>query len=302
MKFSQIKDFIRYLQFCRGCSEHTVETYERYLTSFANFIDIGTFENISKDHFLLFCETLYERKLCKNTILTITAICKSFFKYLKREGVIPTNPLDDWETRNKIFKVPIIMSEQEVILVLTQPLKIIRNETEFQIVLKFRDKAILELLYGSGLRVSELGQLKLSDFDFKESIVRVFGKGSKERLVPLTDCFIQSFQKYFERSKRRLIGNDPAFTNRLGKHIDRINLWRIVKKHVNSCGITKKVHPHTFRHAFATHLMDNGADIRIIQELLGHASIKTTQLYLTLSMKTVKERFKEFHPRYAEEA
>jgi len=189
--------------------------------------------------------------------------------------------------------LPLVLSVTEVDSILARP--------DTSNVLGLRDKALLELLYACGVRVSELLGLKVSDLFFNEEMIRVFGKGSKERLVPVGRSAVKWVKEYLMKSRPMLEKKHKSenflFLNRRGTKLSRMGIWKIVDKYVKDAGIKKEVHPHTFRHSFATHLLEGGADLRAVQEMLGHADISTTQIYTHIDREYIKQMHKDFHPR-----
>ena len=198
------------------------------------------------------------------------------------------------ENQPKLSKnLPIVLSVEEMESILSSP--------DYSTKLGVRDKAVLELLYACGIRVSEIIGLKISDLFLKEDVIRVFGKGSKERIVPIGSSAIRWVEDYLLRSRplleKRLKSENILFLNNRGTKLSRMGLWKIIDRYTKEAGIKKEVHPHTFRHSFATHLLEGGADLRAVQEMLGHADISTTQIYTHIDRDFIKQVHKEFHPR-----
>jgi integrase/recombinase XerD len=217
---------------------------------------------------------------------------RSYYKFLESENVIEITPLTNIDTPRQKRELPEVLSVREIDLILAKP--DINNK------LGLRDRAILETMYASGLRVSEVISLQIPDIIFDEDFLRVMGKGSKERIVPIGNSALNWIKKYIENS-RNILKNDKSenylFLNFRGKKLSRMGIWNIVRKYCSQAGIKTEVHPHTLRHSFATHLLEGGADIRIIQEMLGHSDISTTQIYTHIDKEYLIEVHKTFHPR-----
>lgn len=275
-----IADFLSYLSSERGLSAHTLEAYERDLTQLSSFVkkDLSVLQEGDIVAFLSSIKDKASASICR----TLIAI-KVFYRFLKREGLSPdiTALIEGprlWQL------IPEVMDENEVMALLAAP-----NRESW---IGARDAAILMLLYASGLRVSELCALNIHDVG--EGWVRVMGKGRKERVVPVAKVALEALDFYLSRYRT---GGEPLFVSRSGGRIDRLAVWRRIKFYGKVAGIMKEISPHTLRHSFATHLLDHGADLRLIQDMLGHADIKTTDRYTHLSNQHMKEAFEAFHPR-----
>lgn len=217
---------------------------------------------------------------------------KTFFKYLLAEKNIETNPTDIIDSPKTTRKLPDVLTIQEIDKMFMQ--------TKLDDKFELRDRAIMETMYASGLRVSETVNLRINDIFFKEGILRVFGKGSKERIVPIGSSAIRFINQYLENSRpyfAKSVSEDFVFLNFRGKYLTRMAIWNIIQKYSKKAGIKKAMHPHILRHSFATHLLEGGADIRIIQEMLGHSDISTTQIYTHIDREYLIEVHKTFHPR-----
>jgi integrase/recombinase XerD len=287
-----LDDFLVYIGSEKGLALNTIEAYNRDGLAFVQFLEeggISEFTAVRQSHIVDFLSFLKDCKYASSSISRNLISIKVLFRFLKREGIIPNNPALLLETP-KIWKlIPNILSVDEIKRLLQQPDPSYPYGT--------RDKAILELLYASGLRVSEICRIKINDVD--DDCVRVFGKGSKERLVPLgkyaiaaIDLYLVSFRDNVDSENQKAL-----FVTSGGKSIDRISVWRMIKEYAKKAGIAKNISPHTLRHSFATHLLDNGAELRVIQEMLGHSSINSTDLYTHISKSHVKRAFEAFHPR-----
>ena len=286
-------DFLNHLIVERGYAKNTQETYGRTLKRFIAFAatsDITKAEEVDYGLVEKFLSHLFNLGLNSTSVRLFLGSLKSFFRFLKTERVIASNPVANIPSPKIERKLPTVLTLAEVKLVLNQP-----KEKSFS---GSRDRAFLELLYGSGLRISEACFLKMEDI--QGDFVLVNGKGSKQRLVPTSSYFRESLQKYYERY-RMLKGGDYVFTSRSNdKPVTRIQMYTMIQVYAAKSNISKGISPHTFRHTFAVHLLNNGADIRIIQELLGHSSIQTTGIYLNISRNAVMKSFKRYHPRYRE--
>jgi integrase/recombinase XerD len=220
------------------------------------------------------------------------SVLKSLFKYLIIEDILSNNPAENLDTPKISRLLPSVLTVDEVNKIL--------DIVDLNVKLGLRDRALLETMYASGLRVSEAINLELNNIFFEDGFLRIFGKGSKERIVPIGKSALRCIEKYCN-DERNLIKNKDSqnyvFLNFRGKKMTRMSVWNIVKKHSSLAGIKKEIHPHTLRHTFATHLLEGGADIRIIQEMLGHSDISTTQIYTHIDKEYLIEVHKSFHPR-----
>lgn len=288
-----LADFTRYLAAERGLSRHTIEAYQSDVGRFCEALsspDQPFLASVIPDAIISHLSLLKSREYASSTISRALIAIKVFCRFLKREGYLTVDHSLGLNTPKVWQLIPEMLSTSEVETLIAA--------AETDIGHGVRDKAILELLYSCGLRVSELCQLDLYDVD--DDYVRVKGKGNKERLVPLGEPALIAIDHYL--STCRGICDDtqnasPLFVTRKGKRIDRVAVWRLVKVYAKKCGITKVISPHSLRHAFATHLLDNGADLRVIQELMGHAHISSTDRYMHLSRRQVQKAFYACHPR-----
>lgn len=281
-----INDFKNYLELERNYSNNTSLSYVKDVTLFSDFI--------KKDLLLVDKKDIekYIRSLNKSskTISHMISSLKSFYNYYMRMGNIKSNPTDEIDRPKIEKKIPEFLTLEEVSSLLNFK---VNNEFEA------RNKAILELLYSSGLRISELTSLELSNIDLDECLVRVMGKGSKERIVPLGDYAIDSLKEYIYFYRPILNKNNSSyvFLNNRGGILSRQFIFKVIKEECIKKGIRKNVSPHTLRHTFATHLLKNGADLRIIQELLGHENLSTTQIYTHLTNDKLKHDYEDYFPR-----
>ena len=281
-----INDFKNYLELERNYSNNTSLSYVKDVTLFSDFI--------KKDLLLVDKKDIekYIRSLNKSskTISHVISSLKSFYNYYMRMGNIKSNPTDEIDRPKIEKKIPEFLTLEEVSSLLNFE---VNNEFEA------RNKAILELLYSSGLRISELTSLELSNIDLDECLVRVMGKGSKERIVPLGDYAIGALKEYIYFYRPMLNKNNSSyvFLNNRGGVLSRQFIFKVIKEECIKKGIRKNVSPHTLRHTFATHLLKNGADLRIIQELLGHENLSTTQIYTHLTNDKLKHDYEDYFPR-----
>ncbi len=287
-----IDKFLRYMRIERNASEHTLRAYERDLLEFARFSG----ENINKIDLIDirgFVAEQTRRGLKKTTASRKLATIRAFFKYLHREGIIKANPARLVPSPKLPKRLPNFLSIDDVLQLIDKTKGI-----GFYLI---RDKAILELFYSSGLRVSELTSLNMEDLNTKQRIIKVKGKGSKERLLPIGSHAMEAIKAYLverlliKRKRKHREGN-ALFLNKFADRITERSVRRIVVKFGRAIGIEGSIGPHTLRHTFATHLLHEGADLRVIQELLGHSSLSTTQKYTHLDIKQLMNVYDKSHP------
>lgn len=287
----QLDDFLAYIASEKGLSPNTIEAYRRDIEAFIVFLTsckIADFIGVRAEHIIAFMANLKEKEYATATLCRTLVAIKVLFRFLQREGIVAFNVALYLQTPKLWQLIPEVLTCEEVDALLSQP--------DISTLIGARDKAIIEVLYGSGLRVSELCSLNLHSMD--DHFVRVMGKGSKERMVPIGRKAIEAVDHYLHYSENfKQEGDRPLFVTKNGKRLDRIAVWRMIKHYAKQAGILKNISPHTLRHSFATHLLDNGADLRIIQEMLGHASIGSTDRYTHVSRTHLQESFEAFHPR-----
>ena len=284
-----ILNFCNYLLIEKKYSSNTIESYKRDLTKFFTFLNKDNLD-IAKDDIHRYLKYLSEEHMNEKSISRNISCLKSFYKFLLIEKEIKENPMDEIEIPKLRKSLPKSLTEEEINLLLEIPLV-----DDFS----YRNKAMLELLYATGMRVSELINLTLLDIDLDSAIVRTIGKGSKERIIPIGDYALHYVKKYIYDCRNNMLKkeiNNYLFLNNNGKKMTRQGFFKILKKRQQEVGIKKELSPHTLRHSFATHLLNHGADLRSIQELLGHSDIGTTQIYTYVSNEHLKENYKEFHP------
>ncbi len=289
----QIREFINYLEVERGLSLNTIKAYQKNLQHYHGFLKskkVSGFGNVTPEHIVSYLAKLKKQSLAVSTIAQNIASIRTFHKFLLREKFTSTLPTAQLELPKKPKLLPDILSLEEVQILLSQP----SGSTPSG----FRDKAMLELLYGTGIRVSELISLDIDDVDLEISLVRCYGKGSKERIIPLGSYAKEAINNYLTHGRPLLIKRlAPAlFVNVRGGRLSRQGCWQIVKKYAKRAGL-KRIYPHSLRHSFATHLLEGGADLRTVQELLGHAFVSTTQVYTHVSRKHLRKIYEKCHPR-----
>ena len=294
---SYINGFRSYLQLERGLSINTIQAYIHDVDLLISFLSEKKYSanvsNISQDDLVEFISYINKLQLGANTQARVLSGIKAFFNYLMVEKIIDRNPSELIESPQLGRKLPEVLNIEDVSRIIdTVDLSEPHGE---------RNKAILETLYGCGLRVSEVIDLKISDLHFREEIISVTGKGDKQRLIPIGDSAVKQINTYKDQVRIHLTpekkSEDILFLNRNGRKMSRQMVFLIVKKQVEKAGIKKNISPHTFRHSFATHLVQNGADLRAVQDLLGHASITTTEIYTHLDSDDLRKAILNFHPR-----
>jgi integrase/recombinase XerD len=292
---SLVDMFLDYVVLERGLSERTREAYASDLVSFDAYLSrngISTMNDVTRDHIVDYLMAERDRGLSVNSISRRLVAIKVYFAFLQREGLLGRNVTEVMDSPRLWKVLPSMLSQREIDRLLAAP----QVDTKFGV----RDRAILELLYATGMRVSELCDLKLDDVHFDEGYVRCFGKGSKVRIVPFGDAARRSLDTYLTEVRPLLEKAGPArhvFLTTRGKPFSRKSLWQMVKDYARKATIDKRVSPHTLRHSFASHLLANGAPLRVIQEMLGHADIATTQVYTHIDQHRLKSVHHQFHPR-----
>ena len=284
MQNDPLHSFLLYLAAERGLSPNTLSAYERDIQKFLEF---SPPQETSQKNIVDWLEKLKKEGAASASISRALMALKVFFRFCKRENIVEKNPTQFLDSPKLWQLIPEVLSNTEVERLLASPDK----ETNAG----SRDRAILELLYSSGLRVSELCGLNLHDVD--DTFVRVLGKGSKERVVPVGKAAIEAIDHYLLHHRPEATGEkEPLFLNSRGKRMDRSIIWRRIKDYAKEAGIAKNISPHTLRHSFATHLLDGGADLRVIQEMMGHATINSTDRYTHISRSKLSNAFHTFHP------
>lgn len=286
---SQVEDFYLYIASEKGLSLNTQQAYRYDLERFIQFLidhNISDLKKVNQMHFLNFLEACKKKGYASSSMGRLLMALKVFFKFLKRESYIESN-IAHYLSSPKIWQVvPQVLSLSQVEKLISEP--------NIKLPLECRDKAIIETLYGSGLRVSEVCSLKINDVG--DTFVKVKGKGGKERLVPIGSKAIDAIDYYLVHFRKEDKEPFLFITQRKGP-MNRILIWKRLKFYAKRAGVHQNISPHMLRHSFATHLLENGADLRIIQEMLGHANIATTDRYTQVSQKHLKNAFENFHPR-----
>ena len=292
MTDSRVQKFLDFLDTEKNASPHTIKNYLIDLRELTGSLAGKNLEEVTYLDIRSFLAGLKSKSYSKSSIARKLACVRSFFKYLARENVLKTNPAVSIATPKREKRLPQFLDVQEVTNLLEAPSK--NNWAEK------RDKAILEILYSSGLRVSELVGLNHEDVDFFSGLVRVRGKGKKERIVPVGEVALKAVQEYLHHRPPK-VGEHavkrPLYMNRSGGRITDRSIRRMILKYVKRIALKKEVSPHTLRHSFATHMLDRGADLRSVQELLGHENLSTTQIYTHVTTKRIKEAYDAAHPR-----
>lgn len=281
-----IEKFLRYLEIEKNYSLHTLSNYKRDLFEFSQFLEDIPFDKVDYLRVRKFLVYLKEKNLKHRSIYRKISCLRSFFKFLCREGYLKNNPLTLVSAPKLEKKLPLFLTEDEVRKLIEAP--------PLDSEMGLRDRAILETFYSTGMRVSELAGLNIEDIDFIGGVVKVRGKGKKERLLPIGDMALRAIKDYLDKRKRK---ESALFLNKNGKRITTRGIRDIVAKYVSATSIKTGVSPHTLRHSFATHLLNRGADLRSVQELLGHSNISTTQVYTHLTTERLKSIYQKAHPR-----
>lgn len=292
----QLKAYCAFLLVEKGLA---VNSYVSYCHDLENYLEFLTSEGVTDgarvgdEKVGKFLRSLYERSLSARSVARILSAIRGFHRYLIGENIAKADPTENIDAPKRIKHLPGVLSVAEVDAILQQP--------DVSTPLGLRDRAMLECLYATGMRVSELIGLTQSQVLVKEELVRIFGKGSKERLVPIGKPALRWIHRYQEGPRLKLAARsrsgDALFLNARGGPLSRMAVWNCITKYARAAQVKSMVHPHTFRHSFATHLLEGGADLRAVQEMLGHADISTTQIYTHVDREYLKEVHKTFHPR-----
>lgn len=287
---------MEYLTVELGLSANTRQAYERDLRLFCKTLGVKNSDalvNVSREQITGYMTQLKEKGLAAATIARKLAAIKAFYRFMTAEGYMDANPAEVVEAGTKGIKLPRVLSEDEVVRLLSQP--------DITTAEGFRDRTMLEVLYATGMRVSELINLTLERVDLNMKYIIAFGKGSKERIVPLGSVAAEFLQQYLEKVRPKLThegrNTNIVFLAFGGHELTRQRFWQIIRAYGRKANINKALTPHILRHSFATHLLDNGADLRSVQELLGHSDISTTQIYTHLTNKRLRDIYAKAHPR-----
>lgn len=290
-----VEDFIYFLTVERGLAKNTLESYKRDIKGYINYLkkkQIDDIQKANREEIVGYLTSLRDRGQAASSVSRSLASLRSFYQFMVQEGIMPDNSAQQVDPPRLEKKLPRVLSFQEVENLLSQP-----TEKE---PAGMRDKAMLELLYASGIRVSELVLLNTVDFNPEVGFLRCRGKGMKERIVPIGSIAIKNVQEYITKCRSNLIkDNDEKslFVNQHGRRLTRQGFWKILKKYAQKANLNGVITPHTLRHSFATHLLENGADLRSVQEMLGHSDISTTQIYTQITRRKIREIYDKAHPR-----
>jgi len=287
-----IEDFLQYLRLEQGLAENTISAYRADLMELARQFPKLTPAKITASDVNKYFAELAGRGRRPATLARKVSAVRRLFGYLQERGVIRSNPAGGYRAPRLARYHPDYLSVEEIERIL--------KACQIDPRLAVRDKALIEVLYGCGLRISELAGLRVGDIEFEAGFVKVIGKGNKQRLVPLGEFARGAIEEYLDdpiRRKHPASGSHPIFINRSGSTLSRVGLWKVIRKLVLRAGITKAVTPHTFRHSFATHLLAGGADLRTVQEMLGHADISTTEIYTQVDQGYIVAEHRRHHPR-----
>ncbi|NSW92939.1 MAG: site-specific tyrosine recombinase XerD [Firmicutes bacterium] len=289
-----VEKYVNYLEQRKHLALNTLQSYKRDIEQYISYLQelsLNSIANTNKATIITYLLHLQKKGRATSTISRNLASIRSFYQYLAKSKVIEHDPTIELESPRVEKKLPQILSTQEVELLLEQP-----KCTDLK---GYRDKAMLELLYATGIRVSELINLNISDINFDVGFVKC-NKGNKERIIPIGSLALKALQDYMNKARKNMVKyNDEKalFVNVNGKRLTRQGFWKIIKQYKNQAKIGKDITPHTLRHSFAAHLLENGADLRSIQEMLGHSDISSTQIYAQIARNRIKEVYKKTHPR-----
>jgi integrase/recombinase XerD len=285
-----LRDFFNYLYIEKGLSQNTVKSYKKDIDSFLSWsynLDNLNFVNFQEAEINNYISFLFESKLKSSSVNRKISSLKALYLYLIKKNIINNSPVSEIVTPKQEKYLPISMSEDEVDKLLASP--------DLSIEIEVRDKAMIEMLYATGMRISELLNLKIIDMDINRCVVKVLGKGSKERLIPFGESALEALNSYF--SVRKNSTSKEVFLSNRGSKLSRVAFWKRIKIYLSRANLKESISPHTLRHAFATHLLNRGADLRSVQLLLGHSDLSTTQIYTHIAKQRLGEVLKKHHPR-----
>ena len=291
---ADVRTFLSYLRVEKGLSDNTIQSYRRDMLKFVGFLDKQNLvtAKIQRQDVVDFLATLYKRRLDSRSVARHLVTIRHFFRFSLLEGFIKEDPAATIESPKFRQSLPYFLSVEEVERLLAQP------DTSSAIGL--RDKAIIELMYSTGIRVSELASIRVGDLQMEAGCLRCIGKGNKERLVPVGKKALAVVEAYMKRSRPELLKDNASanlFLNQRGRPMDRVMIWKMMGRYGRKAALRKPLKPHTLRHSFATHLLDRGADLRSVQMMLGHSDISTTQIYTHVVEERLKQVYKAHHPR-----
>ncbi len=291
-----VQDFLHFLIVEKKLTQNTISAYRRDLNTYTNYLmtqlNITMPAQIERPHIIQYLEVMREDGKATSSIVRTISSIKSFHQFMYQEEYVNLDVSTHVETPKMERRLPRVLSQTEVEQLLNQP--------DLTTVAGLRNKAMLELLYATGIRVSELTQLNLNNLHVSVGFIQTIGKGNRERLIPVGQLATEAIENYLIKARPELLKNkreEALFLNRLGGRLTRQGFWKIVKQLAVKSNINKNLSPHMLRHSFATHLLENGADLRSVQEMLGHADISTTQIYTHITNKRLKDIYKEHHPR-----
>jgi integrase/recombinase XerD len=285
-----LRDFFNYLYIEKGLSQNTVKSYKKDIDCFLSWsynLDNLNFVNFQEAEINNYISFLFESKLKSSSVNRKISSLKALYLYLIKKNIINNSPASEIVTPKQEKYLPISMSEDEVDKLLASP--------DLSIEIEVRDKAMIEMLYATGMRISELLNLKIIDMDINRCVVKVLGKGSKERLIPFGESALEALNSYF--SVRKNSTSKEVFLSNRGSKLSRVAFWKRIKIYLSRANLKESISPHTLRHAFATHLLNRGADLRSVQLLLGHSDLSTTQIYTHIAKQRLGEVLKKHHPR-----
>ena len=289
-KDQSLRSFFTFLYVEKGLSKNTIEAYSNDINDFLSWLNkrnIQDYKEISELVINEYVAYLFNKALKSSTVNRKISSLKSFYLFLIKKKIISSSPLSEIITPKKEHYLPSSMSEDEVERLLRSP--------NIELDIENRDKAMIEMLYATGMRISELINLKITDIDLERSVLKVLGKGSKERLIPFGEKALDSLNSYLAKRKKSLA--KEVFISNRGKKMTRTGFWQRIKIYLSREGLKDSISPHTLRHAFATHLLNRGADLRSVQLLLGHSDLSTTQIYTHIAKQRLGEVLKKHHPR-----
>lgn len=292
---TMLEGYLNYLLIERGVAPNTLEAYGRDLQRYLAFIrqkGLSHFKEATPEIIVEYLVLIKNEGLSANSMNRALAALRGFYKYLLMEKLIEQTPLANIELAKVWMRLPDTISKEEMKIILAQP----GDKTPAAL----RDTAMLELLYATGIRVSELINLTMNSINWQVGFLTVMGKGSKERIVPIGKTAYDCVREYVDKARPQLMqkkSTEVLFLNRFGGKFSRQGFWKLVIRYAAKAGLQKKVHPHTFRHSFASHLLEGGADLRTVQVMLGHADISTTQIYTHITRDRLKEIHQKYHPR-----
>ncbi len=291
-----VQDFVHYLMIEKKLANNTITAYKQDLNAYLNYLNaehsLQSIQQVKRSHIIAYLAHMQKQNKAVTSIARTVSSIKAFHHFLYRDERIDRDVTVHLESPKRKRRLPRVLSQSEVERLLAQP----DESSPFGI----RNKAMLELLYATGIRVSELTQLNLNDLHLSSGFLKTIGKGNKERLIPIGSLAALAINRYLEEGRPKIAKNkqeQALFLNRLGGRLTRQGFWKIMKQLAKEANIKKDLTPHTLRHSFATHLLENGADLRSVQEMLGHADISTTQIYTHVTNKRLKDIYKQYHPR-----